>query len=145
MKIYTIGFTQKTAEQFFSLLRNQKDLMRIIDVRLNNTSQLAGFTKMHDLEFFLREICNLEYMYLPELAPTKEVLDSYKKNGNDWLDYEKQFLELLDQRQPEKTIDQNLLENSCLLCSEATPERCHRRLVAEYFKRKWGDVEIQHL
>jgi len=145
MKIYTIGFTQKTAEQFFSILREHDDLTRIIDVRLNNTSQLAGFTKMYDLEFFLKEICNLEYVYLPKLAPSKEILDNYKKMGNDWLAYEKQFIELLDQRNIKKTIDPNLLENACLLCSEATPEQCHRRLVAEYFKSKWSEVEIQHL
>lgn len=145
MKIYTIGFTQKSAQQFFSILKEHNDLERIIDIRLNNVSQLAGFTKMNDLKYFLKQICDLDYSYSPELAPTKEILDHYKKEGGDWSAYEKRFLALLNDRQTEFNVDKHLMANSCLLCSEATPEHCHRRLVAEYFKQKWGDVEIQHL
>ncbi|ACF43976.1 DUF488 domain-containing protein [Pelodictyon phaeoclathratiforme] len=144
MKIFTIGFTQKSAEQFFNHLK-QPGLTRVIDIRLNNVSQLAGFTKMKDLQFFLREINNLDYVHLPELAPTKEILDGYKKNGGDWKSYEKQFLSLMATRRVENLVKKDLIDGGCLLCSEVTPEHCHRRLVAEYFRDKWGYVEIVHL
>ncbi|MFA4875073.1 MAG: DUF488 domain-containing protein [bacterium] len=144
MKIFTIGFTKKNAEQFFTILK-QSGLMRVVDVRLNNVSQLAGFTKKEDLRFFLREICNIDYVHLPQLAPTQEILDAYKKNGGDWETYERQFLSLMAERKVEETLDRNLIDNGCLLCSEATPEHCHRRLVAEYLRDKWGNITIQHL
>lgn len=144
MKIFTIGFTKKSAEQFFTLLK-QPNLVRLVDARLNNVSQLAGFTKKNDLKFFLREICNIDYVHLPELAPSKDILDAYKKNSGDWDTYEKQFLSLMMTRRVEDKVDKNLIDGGCLLCSEATPEHCHRRLVAEYFRNKWGDVEIVHL
>jgi uncharacterized protein (DUF488 family) len=144
MKIFTIGFTQKSAEQFFNHLK-QPGLTRVIDIRLNNVSQLAGFTKMKDLQFFLREINNLDYVHLPELAPTKEILDGYKKNGGDWKSYEKQFLSLMATRRVENLVKKDLIDGGCLLCSEVTPEHCHRRLVAGYFRDKWGYVEIVHL
>jgi len=144
MNIYTIGFTQKTAEQFFTRLK-QPGLLRVVDARLNNVSQLAGFTKKNDLKFFLREICGIEYIHLPALAPTKDILDAYKKNGGDWITYEKQFLQLMAARRIEATVAKELISGGCLLCSEPTPEHCHRRLVAEYFRGKWDDVEIRHL
>ena len=144
MRLFTIGFTQKTAEQFFTRLK-QPGLVRLVDVRLNNVSQLAGFAKKNDLRFFLREICGIEYVHLPELAPTAEILDTYKKKGRDWPVYEAQFLALLAVRRVEETVDKNLLAGGCLLCSEAAPEHCHRRLVAEYLREKWGEVEIEHL
>lgn len=144
MKIFTIGFTKKNAEQFFTRLK-QPGLLRIVDARLNNVSQLAGFTKKSDLQFFLREICQLEYIHLPELAPTQDILDGYKKNGGDWSTYERQFLQLMSTRRIEESIDKELLAGGCLLCSEPTPEHCHRRLVAEYLRGKWNDVEIRHL
>lgn len=144
MKIYTIGFTKKNAEEFFNLLR-QPDLIRLVDIRLNNASQLAGFTKKKDLEFFLREINDIGYVHLPELAPTKEILDAYKKNGGDWGTYKKQFLSLMAARRIEDKLDKNIINDGCLLCGEATPEHCHRRLVAEYLRDKWGNVEIVHL
>lgn len=144
MKIFTIGFTRKSAEQFFTCLK-QPGLERVVDTRLNNVSQLAGFTKKNDLCFFLREICHIEYVHLPELAPSKEMLDAYKKNGGDWQTYERQFLALMVKRRVEKTIDKKLIAGGCLLCSEATPEHCHRRLVAEYLSEKWGDIDIHHL
>jgi len=144
MKIFTIGFTRKSAEQFFTRLK-QPGLERIVDARLNNVSQLAGFTKKDDLRFFLREICHIDYVHLPELAPTKDILDAYRKNGGDWQTYEKHFLALMVKRRVEETIDKKLIAGGCLLCSETTPEHCHRRLVAEYLHEKWGDVDIQHL
>lgn len=144
MKLFTIGFTKKSAEQFFSRLK-QNGVERLIDTRLNNVSQLAGFTKKDDLRFFLREICHIDYVHLPELAPTQEVLDAYKKDGGDWPTYERKFLALLDERRVEATVDRKTMSGGCLLCSESTPEHCHRRLVAEYLREKWGDVEIQHI
>ena len=144
MKIFTIGFTKKSAEQFFNKLK-QPDLFLLVDARLNNVSQLAGFTKKDDLKFFVREICQIDYIHLPELAPTQEILDAFKKNGGDWATYEEQFIALMTTRHIESRIDKNLLAGGCLLCSESTPEYCHRRLVAEYLKEKWDDVEIHHL
>lgn len=144
MKIFTIGFTKKNAEQFFTRLK-QPGLQRVLDTRLNNVSQLAGFTKKEDLRFFLREVGRIEYVHLPALAPTQSMLDAYKKNGGDWETYEKQFLSLMAERQIETSIDKQLIAGACLLCSEATPHHCHRRLVAEYLRGKWGDVDIQHL
>jgi uncharacterized protein (DUF488 family) len=144
MKIFTIGFTKKSAEQFFTRLK-QPGLIRIVDARLNNVSQLAGFTKKNDLKFFLREICNIDYIHLPELAPSKDILDAYKKNGGDWPTYEKQFLALIATRRVEATVDKSLMDGGCLLCSEAAPDNCHRRLVAEYLQGKWGDVDIEHI
>lgn len=144
MKIFTIGFTKKNAEQFFTRLK-QPGLERVVDTRLNNVSQLAGFTKKNDLRFFLSEICHIDYVHLPELAPTQEILEAYKKNGGDWITYERQFLALMAQRRVEATLDKKLISGGCLLCSESTPEHCHRRLVAEYLREKWGDVDIAHL
>lgn len=111
----------------------------------SNVSQLAGFTKKDDLGFFLHEICKIDYVHLPELAPTQDILDTYKKKGGDWVIYEKQFLALLEARRIEETIDKSLVDGCCLLCSEANSEHCHRRLVAEYLREKWGNIEIQHL
>lgn len=144
MKIFTIGFTKKTAEQFFNRLK-QPGLVRIVDSRLNNVSQLAGFTKKNDLRFFLGEICDIDYVHLIQLAPTQDILDAYKKNGGDWATYERQFLALLAQRRIEETVDRKLIDGGCLLCSEPTPEHCHRRLVAEYLCDRWENVQIQHL
>lgn len=144
MKIFTIGFTRKSAETFFTRLKDA-GVKRLIDVRLNNVSQLAGFAKKEDLRFFTRAICNIEYVHLPELAPTAEILDPYKKvKHGDWELYERQFLELMRSRRIED-IERNLLDGGCLLCSEETPHHCHRRLVAEYLKGHWGGVEIEHL
>ncbi|TKS63593.1 MAG: hypothetical protein EWM73_01301 [Nitrospira sp.] len=144
MKVFTIGFTKKNAEQFFARLK-QPGLQRVVDTRLNNVSQLAGFTKKDDLRFFLREVGHIDYVHLPALAPTQAMLDAYKKNGGDWETYEKQFLALMAERRIETSIDKDLVAGACLLCSEATPHHCHRRLVAEYLRGKWGDVDIQHL
>ena len=143
MKVFTIGFTKKSAEAFFTALK-RAGVRKLLDVRLNNVSQLAGFTKKNDLRFFTKEICGVEYHHLPELAPTQDMLDEYKKADGAWAAYERKFLDLMTSRQIEKT-DKELLDGGCLLCSEERPEHCHRRLVAEYLRDKWGSVEIVHL
>lgn len=144
MKLFTIGFTKKSAETFFTKLKNS-NAKRVVDVRLNNVSQLAGFTKRNDLEFFLREICGIEYVYAPDLAPTQDIFDEYKKNKGDWAVYERQFLDLMRKREIEKRVDPAIIADGCLLCSEDKPHNCHRRLVAEYLKSHWGDVEVAHI
>ncbi len=144
INLFTIGFTKKSAEQFFNTLR-EAGVKRVIDTRLNNVSQLAGFTKRPDLEYFLKQIGNIEYVHLLDLAPTKDILDAYKKNGGDWQTYEKQFLQLIAKRKIEEKVLPNLLDGGCLLCSEATPHHCHRRLVAEYLSQKLGTIKIHHL
>jgi uncharacterized protein (DUF488 family) len=145
MVIFTIGFTKKPAEQFFGILRRH-GIRRLVDVRLNNVSQLAGFTKKDDLQFFLKAICDAEYIHESLLAPTQEMLDAYKKQGGDWAEYERTFLKLIADRAIEKHFSRDLFAvPTVLLCSEPTPEHCHRRIVAEYLKKKWGDVLIRHL
>ncbi len=144
MKVFTIGFTKKPARRFFDLLR-ESGAKRVVDVRLNNVSQLAGFAKKDDLAWFLQKICGMEYIHVPELAPTQEILDDYKKRRGDWSTYETQFLELMRQRRIEETVPKEIIADGCLLCSEDKPHHCHRRLVAGYLKQYWGDVEIAHL
>lgn len=144
MKLFTIGFTKKTARRFFELLRDS-GAKQIVDVRLNNVSQLAGFAKKDDLAYFADAICGMGYVHVPELAPTQEMLDRYKKEGGDWHVYERQFLDLMRQRRIEETISKEAIAGGCLLCSEDKPHHCHRRLVAEYLKARWSDVEIVHL
>jgi uncharacterized protein (DUF488 family) len=118
----------------------------VIDVRLNNTSQLAGFTKRDDIEYFLGRICQAAYHHLPVLSPTKETLDGYKKKEIPWEEYEAAFVGLLAEREVETAVDRRLFDVPCvLLCSEPTPEHCHRRLVAEYLAGKWGGAEVVHL
>jgi len=145
MKIFTIGFTKKSAETFFTRLKNT-GVKRLVDVRLNNVSQLAGFTKKDDLRYFTKEICHIDYVHVPALAPTAEILDAYRKQKNsDWKLYESRFLDLMSRRRIEETVSREVLDGGCLLCSEEKPYHCHRRLVAEYLKEKWGDVEIEHI
>lgn len=144
MKLYTIGFTKKSAETFFTRLTNA-GVRRLVDVRLNNISQLAGFTKKDDLRYFTKAICNIDYVHIPDLAPTKDILDAYKKQKGDWGLYERQFLDLMRSRQIEKKVSRDILDGACLLCSEETPHHCHRRLVAEYLKEHWPEVEIEHI
>jgi len=144
MKLFTIGFTKKAAREFFDKLR-RPGLTRLIDVRLNNVSQLAGFTKRDDLKFFCESILAIEYLHKPELAPTQEMLDAYKKERGDWAEYERKFLDLMADRKVEETLSREKMDGVCLLCSEPAPDHCHRRLVAEYLKEKWTDVEIEHL
>ena len=144
MRILTIGFTKKCAERFFEAL-TKAGAKRVVDVRLNNVSQLAGFAKKNDLAYFLDRICHIDYRHIPMLAPTKEMLDRYKKKGGSWEDYERKLLDLMAERRIEAKLDPELLEDACLLCSEDHPHYCHRRLVAEYLKEHWSDVEIEHL
>lgn len=145
IEIFTIGFTGKPAKRFFELLKNS-GAKRILDVRLNNVSQLAGFAKRDDLKYFAQEICDMEYLHILELAPTKKMLDDYKKKNGDWEVYEKQFLNLMKDRHIEASISKEKINKSCLLCSEDKPDQCHRRLVAEYLKIHWNEgVSIKHL
>ena len=144
MKVFTIGFTKKTAQQFFEALR-RSGAKRVVDVRLNNVSQLAGFAKRDDLKFFLKEVCGMDYVYLPELAPNQEILDEYKKRKGDWGIYESRFIALMSERRIEQTVSREVVADGCLLCSEDKPHHCHRRLVAEYLRKHWGNVEIAHL
>ena len=144
MNIYTIGFTKKSAEQFFTKLC-QAGVKRIVDVRLNNVSQLAGFAKKSDLRYFANKICEIDYIHLPELAPTQDILDEYKKDKGDWQTYEKKFLELMEKRRVSETVPRNLIEDSCFLCSEDKPHHCHRRLLAEYLQDKLGNIQIIHI
>lgn len=144
MRLMTIGFTKKSARRFFEALQTA-GVKRVADVRLNNVSQLAGFAKRNDLEYFLRTICGIDYVHLPDLAPTQEILDAFKKHRGSWQEYEDRFLDLMSRRRIEKTLTRELLEDGCLLCSEHEPHHCHRRLVAEYLDRHWGGVDIRHL
>jgi len=144
MKIFTVGFTKKSAETFFGRLKNS-GAKRLIDVRLNNVSQLSGFTKREDLRYFTMAICHIEYAHLPLLAPTQDILDAYKKHRGAWEVYERRFIDLMKERRIEDKAPREMLDEGCLLCSEETPHHCHRRLVAEYLKDKWGDVEIEHI
>ncbi|WP_220452051.1 DUF488 domain-containing protein [Meiothermus luteus] len=144
-KIYTVGFTHKTAEQFFELLRRH-GVRRLLDVRLNNTSQLAGFSKKADLAYFLKQILGADYLHEPLLAPTEGLLKAYQKGKISWAEYEAGFLSLMRERRVEQRVDRGWFSRpTVLLCSEPTPERCHRRLVAEYLAQRWGDLEVVHL
>jgi uncharacterized protein (DUF488 family) len=145
VEIYSIGFTQKTAEQFFGLLKSA-GIRRLVDVRLNNVSQLAGFSKREDLQYFLREICCAEYRHEPLLAPTKEILDDYKKAKRDWPTFQQRFLKLMAQRHVEDKLSiKDFDVPTVLLCSEPAADHCHRRFVLEYLQKKWKTVEIRHL
>lgn len=145
MEICTIGFTQTSAEHFFDRLKSA-GVRRLLDVRLNNTSQLAGFAKARDLEYFLRALLGATYEHDPRLAPNQELLDRFKKNKGSWAAYEHDFVELLRTRRIERALDRaSFLTRTALLCSEATAEQCHRRLVVEYLNACWGDVQAVHL
>ena len=144
MRLFTIGFTKTSAESFFSRLK-KSGVKKVLDVRLNNVSQLAGFAKKNDLRYFLKELCGIGYEHRPELAPTKEMLDAYKKHKGLWEDYERRFLNLMANRQIEDTGAREDFDGACLLCSEDKPHHCHRRLVAEYLNSNWGNLDIVHL
>ncbi len=141
MEIYTIGFTKKTAAEFFESLKRH-DIERLVDVRVNNTSQLAAFAKRDDLTYFLKELVGADYVHEPLLAPTKELLKAYRDGDMDWDTYEKAFLDLMAERRIEDVVPRDLFaKRTVLLCSEPTSERCHRRVVIEYLDRAWGDVK----
>lgn len=144
IKLYTIGFTKKNAEKFFGLLKSN-DVNKIVDTRINNTSQLSGFAKGNDLKFFAKELNDINYQHNLDFAPTKELLSQYRKGDLTWDKYEKEYLDLLDFRKVSKKVDIKKLHKNCLLCSEHTVEKCHRRLLAEYFQEVNNDIEIIHL
>jgi uncharacterized protein (DUF488 family) len=148
MKLFTIGFTQTTAAHFFGRLK-RVGVKKLVDVRLNNASQLAGFAKVGDLGYFAQAICGIETEHMPVLAPTPVMLEAYRaakaaKSKDAWRNYTKKFRRLIAQRKIE-ALDPTHLDGACLLCSEALPHHCHRRLVAEYLREKWGDVEVVDL
>ena len=143
MKLFTIGFSKKSAEEFFTLLTKNR-IKKLIDIRLNNKSQLAGFANVKYLPYFLK-LHNIEYEYKPELAPTKELLDGYKKKQISWQEYEKMYNKILLDRNILNLIKKDELNNSVFLCSEPTPTHCHRRLLAEYIAKHFDNVEIKHL
>ncbi len=145
MEVYTIGFTKTSAAEFFGKLKEAR-IRRLIDVRLNNVSQLAGFAKRDDLQFFLAEICGAEYVHEVRLAPTREMLDTFKKRKGNWEEFEHRFLQLMAERRIETVLRPELFADSAvLLCSEHTAEHCHRRLILEYLNRHWGDFQAVHL
>ena len=145
VRVATIGFTKKTARDFFDRLR-RAGVKKLFDVRLHNTSQLSGFAKADDLAYFLDTICGIKYVHQPMLAPADDFLKAYKKHGGEWRDYERQFLALMEERKIEQQLTPEMLDGVCLLCSEDKPHHCHRRLVCEYLTSKWGPVlTVEHL
>jgi uncharacterized protein (DUF488 family) len=143
--VYTIGFSKKTAPQFFGALRDA-GIKRCVDVRISNTSQLAGFTKQTDLRFFLEELCGAAYVAEPLLAPTLDLMRGFRKGRVGWEDYARSYRGLLAERRIEATLDRHVFDvPTVLLCVEATPEHCHRRLVVDYLQEKWGDLTVEHL
>ena len=146
MNIYTIGFAQKSAEVFFTLL-SRYNIECLFDIRLNNVSQLAGFTKAMDLKYFLKTILNAEYIHDINYAPTKEILDNYKKGISDWNEYVLKYNNLIVNRKTELIFAEQAknFNNVCLLCSEVTANNCHRKLLAEYLKSNLPNIEIMHI
>ena len=144
IRVFTIGCAGKNARQFFSILK-QSGIRKVIDVRLYNTSQLAGFTRKHDVEYFLQAIVGAEYIHMPIMAPTKQLLNDYKKRLISWQQYETEFKSIITQRKIDKHITLQDMDMSCFLCSEATADNCHRRLVAEYLAGFWPNISIIHL
>jgi len=143
--VTTIGFTKTSASCFFERIKNA-GVKKVVDVRLHNTSQLAGFAKADDLAYFLKEICGVDYTHEPLLAPTDNILKAYKQDKGDWGVYQTQFTRLMADRQVERRLQPAALDGACLLCSEATPHHCHRRLVCEYLNDKWNRVlNVRHL
>ena len=140
--LYTIGFTKKSAEKFFSLLQTA-EIKLLVDIRLNNSSQLAGFAKGNDLEYFIKVICRAKYLHLDELAPTKELLKAYQNNEISWAGYEDTFNSILKTRKINSKFRIEDFDHACFLCTEDTPEKCHRRLVVEYFKKMNPDKDIR--
>lgn len=145
VNVSTIGFTKSNAEKFFNRIK-QAGVKKVIDVRLHNTSQLAGFAKADDLAYFLKEICGVQYVHQPLLAPTDDILKAFKRDKGDWNVYQGQFLRLMSERQIEKRLKPDMFDGTCLLCSEDTPHHCHRRLVCEYLNDQWGGaMKVKHL
>lgn len=145
VNVATIGFTRTTAERFFQRLLSA-GVKKVMDVRLHNTSQLSGFAKADDLAYFLKAIGGIAYVHESLLAPTDDILKAYKREKGDWRAYEERFLALMAVRRIETSLSPETFDGACLLCSEATPHHCHRRLVCEYLNEKWhGALSVQHL
>ncbi|NLD46207.1 MAG: DUF488 domain-containing protein [Clostridiaceae bacterium] len=144
IQLFTIGFTQKTASEFFTLLKNN-GVKKIIDIRINNKSQLAGFAKGSDLEYFAQEILRIPYVHRIDFAPTTDLLKRYRDKKISWKQYEVEYLQLLVERDVINQIDEVLLDGAVLMCSEHLPDKCHRRLLAEYFLNRFQDISIKHL
>jgi len=146
-KIFSVGFTKKKAKYFFDLLISN-NVKKVIDVRLNNSSQLAGFTKCDDLKYFLKQIADIDYVCEPIFAPTKEILDAYKKGNINWEEYEKEYIELMCKRKVYEFIQskgKEYWQESCMLCSEETAEKCHRRLAINAIKEVYPDFSVIHI
>ena len=144
IQLFTIGFTKKPAETFFRLLKNS-GVTRLIDTRINNVSQLSGFAKAPDIQYFAAEIGNISYEHNIDLAPTKALLAHYRAKELTWQEYETEYLNLLDTRKIAQKINIEKLHENCLLCSEDKPDKCHRRLLAEYLQQVKNDIQIIHL
>lgn len=145
MEIYTIGFTKKGAREFFGLL-DEADIQQLIDTRIRNRSQLAGFAKRDDLKYFLEVILDVDYQHQPDLAPTEELLDDWRNDEISWEEYEDRFFALMREREIEKKLSPDYFEKpTVLLCSEHKPDKCHRRLIVEYLDDEWDDVAATHL
>lgn len=143
--VFTIGFTKTTAAKFFERLKSS-GVKKVIDVRLHNTSQLAGFAKADDLAYFLKVICGSSYVHKPILAPTDDILKAFKRDKGDWGVYRKSFLDLMIKRKIEENLNPEMFQESCLLCSEDKPHNCHRMLVCDYLNGKWGGaLNVRHL
>ena len=149
MNLYTIGFTKKSAREFFDVLLRPSGARRVVDVRARPSSQLSGFAKVGktdgDLQFLLRRLCDMDYVHVPELAPSIRLLGEYRAKELSWDAYSEQYIKGLAEQKVEDRLDRDIFNEGVLLCSEASPERCHRRLAAEYLQQHWGDVEIIHL
>lgn len=145
IQVSTIGFTKTSAEHFFGRIRDAR-VRVVVDVRLKNSSQLAGFAKSDDLGFFLKNLSGAEYVHEPILAPTDEMLTRYKKHKGSWSEYTVSFLALMADRRVEERFSRDAFDDACLLCSEDKPHHCHRRLVCEYLNGKWGgELKVRHL
>ncbi|MCX6279639.1 MAG: DUF488 domain-containing protein [Bacteroidetes bacterium] len=144
IRLLTIGFTKKTAKQFFELLK-LNGVKKLVDIRINNSSQLAGFAKGKDLEYFAKEINGISYFHVPDFAPTKELLADYQNKKIDWIGYQKKFRQLIEKRDIDKNYNIKDFDNACFLCSEEVPDQCHRRLVVEYFREINSDIQIVHI
>ena len=149
MRLYTIGFTKKSAREFFDDLLAPSGARRVLDIRVRPSSQLSGFAKVGksdgDFQFLLRRLCDMDYVHIPELAPSIELFTEYRAGDLSWDEYAARYRKLLEEREVESVLERQLFADAVLLCSEASPERCHRRLAAEYLRKHWDDVEVIHL
>lgn len=143
MIINTMGFSGKSADEFFTILVKNK-VQSLIDIRLNNTSQLSSFTNIKHLPYFLK-LHGINYYYKPEYAPTKALLDGYKNKSIDWKEYERLYNEIIKKRDILKNVEWETLDNAVFLCSESTAEKCHRRLLAEILAKENSNIQIRHL